>query len=71
MATCSKLSLDKVRKTTIVGMDIKQSHIEAGLVHPQEHQVDCPGAGPALVGPRAGPTHTPALYFQGQGQRVF
>ena len=38
MATRSKLSVDKVRKTTIIGMDIKRSHIEAGLVHPREHQ---------------------------------
>jgi hypothetical protein len=30
----SKLSVDKVRKTTIVGMDIKQSHMDAGLVCP-------------------------------------
>ena len=37
-ATRSKLSIDKVRKTTIVGMDIKRSHIEAGLVHPREHR---------------------------------
>jgi hypothetical protein len=29
----SKLGVDKVRKTTIVGMDIKRSHIEAGLAH--------------------------------------
>ena len=35
--TQSKLSIDKVCKTMIVRMDIKWSHIEAGLVHPQEH----------------------------------
>ncbi len=37
-ATRSKLSVDKVRKTTIVGMDIKRSHIEAGLVHTRERR---------------------------------
>jgi hypothetical protein len=32
--------------------------------------VDCPGAGPALVGPRAGPAPGwPCPYFQGQGWR--
>jgi hypothetical protein len=31
-AICSKLSVDKVCKTTVVGMDIKRSHIEPGLV---------------------------------------
>ena len=35
-ATRSKLSIDKVRKTTIIGMDLKRSHIEAGLVHTRE-----------------------------------
>lgn len=29
----SKLSIDRVRKTTIVGMDLKRSHIENGLIH--------------------------------------
>jgi hypothetical protein len=28
----SKLSVDKVRKTTVVGMEIKREHIEAGLL---------------------------------------
>lgn len=28
----SRLSVDKVHKTTVVGMDIKRSHLEAGLV---------------------------------------
>jgi len=28
----SKLGVEKVRKTTMVGMDIKRSHLEAGLV---------------------------------------
>ena len=28
----SKLGVDKVRKTTMVGMDIKQTHLEAGLL---------------------------------------
>jgi len=37
-ATRSKLSADKVHKTTIVGMDIKRSHIDAGLVHTREHR---------------------------------
>ncbi|KAF8258073.1 ribonuclease H-like domain-containing protein, partial [Lactarius quietus] len=37
-ATRSKLSIDKVHKTTIVGMDIKRSNIEAGLVHTQERR---------------------------------
>ncbi|KAH9062149.1 hypothetical protein EDB87DRAFT_1560081, partial [Lactarius vividus] len=32
-ATRSRLSVDKVRKTTIVGMDLKRSHIEFGLLH--------------------------------------
>jgi hypothetical protein len=35
-ATRSKLSMDKVRKTTMVGMDLKRSHIEAGLVRTRE-----------------------------------
>jgi hypothetical protein len=30
---CSKLSVEKVHKTTMVGMDIKHSHLEAGLAH--------------------------------------
>jgi len=30
-----RLSLDKVRKTAIVKMDLQRSHIEAGLIHPQ------------------------------------
>jgi hypothetical protein len=34
----SKLGVDKVRKTTIVGMDIKRSHIEAGLVRSRGHR---------------------------------
>lgn len=34
----SKLSVDKVRKTTMVGMDIKRAHIEAGLIHPRTKQ---------------------------------
>ena len=34
----SKLAVDKVHKTTIIGMDIKQSHLEAGLVHSWGHQ---------------------------------
>jgi hypothetical protein len=29
----SKLGVEKVRKTTMVGMDIKRAHIEAGLLH--------------------------------------
>jgi hypothetical protein len=37
MVTQSKLSMDKVCKTTVVGkvvgIDIKCSHIEAGLIH--------------------------------------
>ena len=37
MAICSKLAVDKVCKTTIVSMDIKHSHLEAGLVHSQGH----------------------------------
>jgi hypothetical protein len=37
-ATRSKLSMDKVRKTTMVGMDIKRSHIEAGLVRTRERR---------------------------------
>ena len=37
-ATRSKLSIDKVRKTTMVGMDIKRSHIEAGLVRTRERR---------------------------------
>jgi hypothetical protein len=33
--------------------------------------LDCLGAGPALIGPRAGPAPGwPCPYFQGQGQRV-
>jgi hypothetical protein len=34
----SKLSVDKVRKTTVIGMDIKREHIEAGLVQPRGHR---------------------------------
>jgi hypothetical protein len=34
----SKLAVDKVRKTTIVGMDIKRSHLEAGLVRSRGHR---------------------------------
>jgi hypothetical protein len=34
----SKLGVDKVRKTTVVGMEIKREHIEAGLVHPRGHR---------------------------------
>ena len=34
----SKLGVDKVRKTTIVGMDIKREHIDAGLVWPRAHR---------------------------------
>ena len=30
---CSKLGVEKVCKTTMVGMDIKQMHLEAGLLH--------------------------------------
>jgi hypothetical protein len=30
---CSKLGVEKVRKATMVGMDIKQMHLEAGLLH--------------------------------------
>jgi len=37
-AICSKLGVDKVCKTTIVGMDIKWLHLEAGLVHSQGHR---------------------------------
>jgi hypothetical protein len=29
----SKLGVEKVRKTTMVGMDIKRMHLEAGLLH--------------------------------------
>jgi len=29
----SKLGVEKVRKTTMVGMDIKRAHLEAGLLH--------------------------------------
>jgi hypothetical protein len=34
----SKLGVDKVCKTTIIGMDIKRSHIEAGLAHSRGHR---------------------------------
>jgi len=45
-ATRSRLSVDKVRKTTIVGMDIKRSHIEAGLVQKRERrEFKMPGTG--------------------------
>ena len=30
---CSRLGVEKVRKTTMVGMDIKRMHIEASLLH--------------------------------------
>ena len=29
----SRLGVDKVRKTTMVGMDIKRMHVETGLLH--------------------------------------
>lgn len=32
----SKLGVEKVRKTTVVGMDIKRGHIEAGLLRPRQ-----------------------------------
>jgi hypothetical protein len=45
-AARSRLSVDKVRKTTIVGMDIKRSHIEAGLVQKRERrEFKMPGTG--------------------------
>jgi hypothetical protein len=34
----SRLSVDKVRKTTVVGMDIKREHIDAGLIRPRAHR---------------------------------
>ena len=34
----SKLGVEKVRKTTMVGMDIKQMHVEAGLLHARGKQ---------------------------------
>jgi hypothetical protein len=34
----SRLSVEKVQKTTVVGMDIKQAHIEAGLAHSRGHR---------------------------------
>jgi hypothetical protein len=34
----SRLGVEKVRKTTVVGMDIKRSHIESGWVLPREHR---------------------------------
>ena len=37
MAIQSKLGVNKVCKTTVVGMDIKQEHIDTGLVQPQAH----------------------------------
>ncbi|KAH9048292.1 ribonuclease H-like domain-containing protein, partial [Lactarius hengduanensis] len=37
-ATRSRLSVDKVRKTTIVGMDLKRSHIEFGLLRTRERR---------------------------------
>ncbi|KAF8269571.1 ribonuclease H-like domain-containing protein [Lactarius quietus] len=36
----SKLGVEKVRKTTMVGMDIKRSHLEAGLVHSRGDDYD-------------------------------
>ena len=35
---CSKLGVEKVRKTTMVGMDIKCMHLEAGLLHKRGKQ---------------------------------
>ena len=32
---CSKLGVEKVHKTTMVRMDIKQMHVEASLLHAQ------------------------------------
>ncbi|KAH9023323.1 ribonuclease H-like domain-containing protein [Lactarius pseudohatsudake] len=47
----SKLGVEKVRKTTMVGMDIKRSHLEAGLLqtrgkrnfasNPEAQELDC------------------------------
>ena len=34
----SRLGIDKVRKTTVVGMDLKREHIDAGLVRPRSHR---------------------------------
>jgi len=53
----SKLSIDKVRKTTILGMDLKREHINAGLVQPRTHRhFEAPTSNP--TGPEAGSTVT-------------
>jgi hypothetical protein len=52
----SKLGVDKVRKTTVVGMDIKREHIDAGLVQPWAHQhFEAPTS--SNTTPEAGPTN--------------
>ncbi|KAH9020520.1 hypothetical protein EDB83DRAFT_2320545 [Lactarius deliciosus] len=37
---CSKLGVEKVHKTTMVGMDIKRSHLEAGLLLREVQELD-------------------------------
>jgi hypothetical protein len=37
-ATRSRLGIEKVRKTTMLGMDITRSHMEAGLLRPRGHR---------------------------------
>ena len=42
----SRLGIDKVRKTTVVGMDLKREHIDAGLVRPRSHRhFEAPSSG--------------------------
>jgi hypothetical protein len=52
----SKLGIDKVRKTTVVGMDLKREHIKAGLVCPRTHRhFEGPTGGDPI--PEAGSTY--------------
>ena len=48
---CSKLGVEKVRKTTMVGMDIKCTHLEAGLLCKRGKQKFTSEAGVQLEGP--------------------
>jgi hypothetical protein len=51
----SKLGVEKVRKTTMVGMDIKRTHLEAGLLHKRGKRKFTSEAGVQLEGPNDDP----------------
>jgi hypothetical protein len=57
----SRLGVDKVRKTTIVGMDIKRDHIENGLVRPRAHRrFDVPTSATLVGAANTTQNNTPA-----------